>query len=500
MEPILSMLNISKSFPGVKALSHVDFTVRQGEVHCLIGANGAGKSTLMKILTGVYDKDEGDIYFEGSKVEIGNPARSKELGIAIIYQELSLIDHLSVAENIFLGSYLKPAYGLLSWRKLRREAADILERFGISIPVDKRVGELSAGHKQIVELAKAIASHARLIIMDEPSTTLSQKEVETLFRVIGDLKRQGITVIYISHKLEELFAIGDRVTVMRDGRYIATKALTELDEEELVELIIGHKAVRHVHVKHERQFEELLRVEHLTTKHVHNVSFELGKGEIIGLYGLVGSGRTEVLRALYGADKLQRGTIHLHGRQRIIQSPGQAIRAGMGLVPENRKTEGAMLHLSVQENAVISSHHLFSRFSILKGHQVRQAVKERIQALNIKTPHQDTLMVNLSGGNQQKVIISRWLIRDSELLLFDEPTQGIDIGAKEEIYKIMRSLAAEGKGIIVVSSEINELLQVCDRILVMYSGRLVGEFDDPRNEKEEILHYAVKGGEELEAN
>jgi len=494
MQPILKMTKISKQFPGVKALSKVDFSVEAGEVHCLIGANGAGKSTLMKILTGVYQKDEGDIEFQGKAINMDGPAKSRDIGISIIYQELSLIEHLSVAENIFLGTYLKPRFGIMSWRKLREEVKRILDRLGIDIPPDRTVADLSSGHKQIVELAKALASDAKLIIMDEPSTTLSQKEVETLFQVIGDLKRQGITIIYISHKLEELFAVGDRVTVMRDGKYIATNRLSDITQDELVELITGNKASKQEAARGNAEFEELLRAEGLHTDAVSDIDLRLGKGEILGLYGLVGSGRTEVLKAIYGADPIKKGSIYIHGRKRSIRSPSKAIEAGMGLVPENRKTEGALLHLSVKENAIVTAHSRLSKFSVLQPERVKEVVAEHIAKLNIKTASQDTLMVNLSGGNQQKVIISRWLICDSEILLFDEPTQGIDVGAKEEIYRIMKSLATEGKGIIVVSSELNELIQVCNRILVMYSGRIVGEFADPSKQKDAILHYAVRGG------
>jgi ABC-type sugar transport system ATPase subunit len=496
MHKVLEMKKITKEFPGVKALDSVSFSVTAGEVHCLVGANGAGKSTLMKVLTGVYQKDEGEIFFEGKKVEISGPAHSKAIGISIIYQELSLIEHLSVTENIFLGNYLKPKFGVISWNKLHDEAKNILNGFGINISVQKKIADLSAGHKQIVELAKAVACNARLIIMDEPSTTLSENEVETLFRVINDLKEQGITIIYISHKLEELYKIGNRVTVMRDGIYVATKYLNEITQDDLVELIIGHKVEKKKGKLSENKFEEFLHVNSISNQKLRNISFTLGKGEILGLYGLVGSGRTEVLKALYGIDSFHEGSISIHGLKQKINKPSNAIKLGMGLVPENRKTEGALLHLSVMENSIISSLSKLSKYTILRKDKATEVVKEKIRALSIKTPSVDTIMGNLSGGNQQKVIISRWLIRESNILLFDEPTQGIDVGTKEEIYRIMRELAQQGKGIIVVSSEINELLDVCNRILVMYSGSIIGEFDDPQTQKEEILHYSVKGGEQ----
>ncbi|WP_400162732.1 sugar ABC transporter ATP-binding protein [Brevibacillus sp. TJ4] len=494
MDAILEMKQISKSFPGVKALQQVDFSVRQGEVHCLIGANGAGKSTLMKILAGVYAKDEGTILLDGQKIEAGSPADSRRLGVMTIYQELSLVEHLTVAENIFLGSYANPRYGVVSWKRLREEAQKVITRLGISIDVEQPVSALSMGHKQIVELAKALEGNAKIIVMDEPSTTLSEKEIHTLFATIDELKRQGITIIYISHKLEELFTVGDRVTVLRDGKWIATRDIGELDQETLTELITGHKVAKKERTLEQRQFTEVLRVDSIHTDKIGQVSFSLGKGEILGLYGLVGSGRTELLKALYGVDPIKNGTVYLDGQARKISKPSQAIALGMGLVPENRKTEGAVLGLSVEENAVMPSYDRFARWGVIQKRKVQEAVSRHVLAMRVKTPSLATSVGNLSGGNQQKVIISKWLVHESRIILFDEPTQGIDIGAKQEIYRIMRELAEQGTSMIVASSEINELLEICHRILVMYRGEVAGEFRDPQQQKEEILHYAVTGG------
>lgn len=491
------MQNISKSFPGVKALQNVDFSVNKGEVHCLIGANGAGKSTLMKILAGVYPKDEGEIYLQGEKIQISSPADSKRLGVITIHQELSLVEHLTVAENIYLGSYAQPRFGFVSWKRLRKQAQELINRLGIAINVDTPVSELSMGHKQIVELAKALESNAKVIIMDEPSTTLSENEIRTLFTIIEELIKQGITIIYISHKLEELFAIGDRVTVLRDGKWVATRELGELDQTSLTELIIGYKMEKQERSREQLHFPELLRAEALQTRQISNVSFSLGKGEILGLYGLVGAGRTELLKALYGVDPLSSGAIYLEGNQVKIDSPSKAIRLGMGLVPENRKTEGAILGLSVEENAVLPAYDRFASGGIISPGRIRSEIADKIRELNVKTPDATTLMGNLSGGNQQKVIISKWLIRQSQIILFDEPTQGVDIGAKQEIYKIIQRLVADGASVIVASSEINELQEICNRILVMFRGSIVGEFRDPLSQKEEILKSAVTGGTTL---
>ncbi|GIO04508.1 ribose import ATP-binding protein RbsA [Brevibacillus reuszeri] len=497
MSEILKMQNISKSFPGVKALQNVDFSVNKGEVHCLIGANGAGKSTLMKILAGVYPKDEGEIYLQGEKIQISSPADSKQLGVITIHQELSLVEHLTVAENIYLGSYAQPRFGFVSWKRLRKQAQELINRLGIAIDVDTPVSELSMGHKQIVELAKALESNAKVIIMDEPSTTLSENEIRTLFTIIEELIKQGITIIYISHKLEELFAIGDRVTVLRDGKWVATRELGELDQTSLTELIIGYKMEKQERSREQLHFPELLRAEALQTRQISNVSFSLGKGEILGLYGLVGAGRTELLKALYGVDPLSSGAIYLEGSQVKIDSPSKAIRVGMGLVPENRKTEGAILGLSVEENAVLPAYDRFASGGIISPGRIRSEIADKIRELNVKTPDATTLMGNLSGGNQQKVIISKWLIRQSQIILFDEPTQGVDIGAKQEIYKIIQRLVADGASVIVASSEINELQEICNRILVMFRGSIVGEFRDPLSQKEEILKSAVTGGTTL---
>lgn len=494
------MRGISKAFPGVRALQDVDFYVEKGEVHCLIGANGAGKSTLMKILAGVYHQDQGDIHLQDKVVRFTSPADSKQHGIITIFQELSLVEHLTVAENIFLGTYHRPTWGILSWKKMYHEAQQLIDDLGIDIQAKQLVSELSMGHKQIVEIVKALARQAQIIVMDEPSTTLSNNEIQTLFAIIDKLKKQGIAVVYISHKLEELFAVGDRVTVLRDGKKVMTSPLSELDQEQLAEWITGEKRKKQTFHQENKSFPPFFQVKGLRNEKIENISFFCGRGEVIGLYGLVGSGRTETLRAIFGADRLAAGEVIIDEQPRDIQSPHHAIRHGIALVPENRKTEGGVLDLSVQDNTILASLQKIATWGVIQPQRVNDAVNEQIEALRVRTPSTKTLLGHLSGGNQQKVMIAKWLLRQSQILLFDEPTQGVDIGAKQEIYEIIRRLSTEEKAIIVASSELNELLEICHRVLVYFRGRIVAEFSQPRQEKDQILHFALTGGRANESS
>ena len=492
---ILEMRGISKGFSGVQALKKVNLCVEAGEVHCLIGANGAGKSTLMKVLAGVYSMDEGEIIFDQKHVNITDPISSNRLGIAVIYQELSLLPNLSVAENIFIGKYPRKYRYLLDWAALTKKARTLIDSLGIKIDVMEPISKLSIGHRQIVELAKALASNAKLIVMDEPSATLSSEEFETLVRVIQELKNKGLSIIYISHRLEELFRVGDKVTVLRDGQYIATKDLKEIDKDHLVELIIGHPLSKQQKPKISvSKTEELVTLKDIHTHKLNSINLSLYKGEVLGLYGLVGSGRTEILRAIYGADPLINGELYINGGKVNFRSPADAMKMGIALVPESRKTQGLFLNMSVWENAVVPSLKKYTRFGFLKYPMMFKLVGENVDKLRVVTPSIRTIVKNLSGGNQQKVVIAKWLLQNSNIMLFDEPTQGIDIGAKEEVYKIIKSISDKGFGVIVASSELAELVQLCNRVVVMFNGHIAGEFQQEEFKTDTILHCAVTGG------
>ncbi len=491
--PLLEMRGITKSFPGVKALDNVDFTVNAGEVHCLIGANGAGKSTLMKILSGVYSADTGGIYFAGQKLEISNPRDGLEAGIAVIYQELSLAEELTVAENIFLGQYPMRMRGVVDWGEMRRRSQDLLDKLGIRINPDAQTCRLSMGHKQIVELCKAIVSNARVVVMDEPSATLSEEEFKALVKVIFDLKAHGVTIIYISHRLEELFLVGDSVTVLRDGKKAHCGSIKELDIKGLVRLMIGHD-VRNGEscALPPHSDKDVVRVRNLSNSLLSGVNFSVKEGEILGLYGLVGSGRSETLHSLFGSIGYE-GTIEFYEKEINPSSPVDSMRQGVGLIPEQRKTQGLVLGLPVWENASIAAAPDLSIRGMLFPKRFMALAQNFVKRLHIKTPNVHTEVRNLSGGNQQKVVIAKWLMKESKILLFDEPTQGIDIGAKEEVYDIIRGFAGkEETATIVASSELEELECMCHRILVLYDGQIVGTFTPPFLTKQ-ILHTALTG-------
>lgn len=495
MSKVIEMNNISKFFPGVKALENVSFDLRKGEVHCLIGANGAGKSTLMKILAGVYPSDIGEIKMNESTVEIENPFDSKKLGIATIYQELSLVDELSIAENIFLGSYNKKKNGFVNWKNLNKMATEVLGLLDENLKPSMTVDKLSMGKKQMVEIAKALATESKVLIMDEPSTALSDDEVKKLFKMINEIKSQGISIIYISHKLEELFKIGDRITILRNGRKIITEEINNINKNTLIEHIVGKHIQKTANKPNEIiERETYLKINKFKNQKLKNVSLELGKGEILGLYGLEGAGRTELLRAIYGADSLDKGDIVLNEKKYNIKKPDQAVKAGIGLVPEKRKTEGIIGELSLLENATLPSLNSYSKLSFLNYSKIKEDVKKNIKKLNIKAKDENVLIKNLSGGNQQKVIISKWLQHQSKIILFDEPTQGIDIGAKDEIYRLIKELREyNDTSVIIASSEIDELISISDRVLVMYEGEIIKEFNEPVNQKNNILNCAVTG-------
>jgi ribose transport system ATP-binding protein len=463
---LLEMKDIGKSFPGVKALQGVSLTVREGQVHALLGENGAGKSTLIKILSGAYTRDEGEIHFDGKPVDIRVPEDAQALGISTIYQEFNLAKDLTVAENIFLGQL--PTRGLrVDCETARRKAREILDRLGSTISPDAVVADLAVAEQQLVEIAKALNRKTRILIMDEPSAVLGEGDLEHLFQVVRSLQAQGIGIVYISHRMREIFELADEVTVLKDGRYVATKPVAAVTMDELVKLMIGRDLKDAYPPRLAAPGEVLLEVKNLRrAKLVHDVSFQVRAGEIVGFAGITGSGRTEVVRALFGADPHQ-GELTMGGQPYRATSPTEAIRHGIALVNEDRKAHGLFLKLDVTVNTTISALEGLCRGGIIQKAKESRLVQKMIQDLRIKTPDAKFLVLNMSGGNQQKVILARWLSIDTKVLIMDEPTRGIDVGSKAEIYAIMNELTKRGVGIIMISSELPEVLGMSDRILVM---------------------------------
>lgn len=500
---ILEMKAIDKLFPGVKALDNVDFSVKRGEVNCLIGANGAGKSTLMKILSGAYVEDKGIIIFDGKELRPHGTLERKKQGISVIYQELSLVNELDVGENVYINNYPRKKSGLIDWKEVYDRTQKIADQLNLKIDVRAKINTLNIGQRQLTEIMKALASNAKLIVMDEPSSTLSKSEFETLLRVIEDLKKRGMTIIYISHHLEELFIVGDRITVLRDGKFVVCKPANELNEDMLVEYMTGAK-LSQIHMEeveiNKLSEEVVLEMKNMSNHKVTDISFQLHKGEVLGFYGLVGSGRTEVLRSIFGVDPYKKGEILLRGKKVCFKSTKDAIRHKVGLVPESRKTQGLVLILPVWENMSMVALKKFIIKGLIDYKQIDETCQEYKKKLNIKTPSIKTITRNLSGGNQQKVVLAKWLAQDCDILLIDEPTQGIDVMAKEEIYKIVRMLSEQGKSIIVVSSELEELLRICDNISVMYDGKQIMTSAKANFNPDKILQVSVTGGTHDEKN
>ncbi|MGM0414780.1 MAG: sugar ABC transporter ATP-binding protein [Bacillota bacterium] len=491
---LLEMKNISKSFPGVQALSEVDFNIDKGEVHALVGENGAGKSTLMKVLTGIHpDYEEGRIIYKGEEVRFNSPAEAQKAGLAIIHQELELIPELTVAENVFLGR--EPGRGWINKKKLKADTKKIFEEMEIEIDINKKVKNLTIGKQQMVEIAKAISQDAEIIAMDEPTSSLSQQEVQILFDLIKDLKAEGIGVIYISHHLEEIFEICDRVTVLRDGNKIKEQLISETDRDDIVRQMVGRDVEERFPEFNIRIGDPIFEVKNLTVPGlVADVSFQVKKGEIFGLSGLMGAGRSEIARAIYGLYKKQTGEIYLEGRKLDINSPGDAIDNGIYYLTENRKDEGLLPELSVSDNMSLSVLEQLTFFKgVISRRQEKKLVKNFISKLDVRTPGPWQLMKNLSGGNQQKVIIGRVLSTDPKLIIMDEPTKGIDVGAKHEIYKLMEDLAADGVTIIFISSELPEILHLTSRVGVIYKGKLQGIIDGSEATQESIMNLATGG-------
>jgi len=492
-EVLLEMKGIGKSFPGVRALQDVSLTVREGQVHALLGENGAGKSTLIKILSGAYAKDEGEILFEGKPVHIRGPEDAQALGISTIYQEFNLARDLTVAENIFLGHL--PRKGIrVDWERARTRSREILDRLGASISVDATVGSLSVAEQQLVEISKSLNRKTRILIMDEPSAVLGEGDLERLFQVVRSLQSQGIGIIYISHRMKEIFELADEVTVLKDGRYVGTRRVADVKMDELIRLMIG-RDLKDVYPKRTPKLGEvLLEVKNLKrTRLVHDVSFQLRAGEIVGFSGITGSGRTEVMRAVFGADA-HSAEMKVDGRPYRARSPHEAIRRGIALVTEDRKAQGLFLKQNVTLNTTISGMKQITRGGVIQRARENALVEKMIKDLRIKTPSASFIVVNMSGGNQQKVILARWLSVGTRILIMDEPTRGIDVGSKAEIYQIMDELTKRGVGIIMISSELPEVLGMSDRIMVMSQGTIVAELSREAASEEAIMKHAVGAG------
>jgi ribose transport system ATP-binding protein len=496
MTSLISVEKLSKRFPGVRALHEVNFDLLPGEVHALMGENGAGKSTLMKILAGVYTRDSGDMRFDGKPVEFTSPGEAQALGIGIIHQELHLMNHLSVAQNIFIGREPRKLFGLLlDEDKLNAQARDILARMHVKLDPRTIVGTLTVASQQMVEIAKALSFDSRVLIMDEPTSALNDAEIAELFRIIRQLKERGVGIVYISHKMDELEQISDRVTVMRDGEYVATVNTKETKVETIIGMMVGRTLTDLTSfLGGSDQGEIALDVKHLNAGPlVRDVSFTLRKGEILGFAGLMGAGRTEVARAVFGADPIESGEIAVNGVKATIRKPSDAVKRGIGYLSEDRKRFGLATGMDVESNIVMSNLGKFlSGRMFLRRSKIRKTAAHFIKLLAIRTPSPTQPVRLLSGGNQQKIVIAKWLERDCDVLFFDEPTRGIDVGAKSEIYKLLRSLAQQGKAIVMISSELPEILRMSDRIVVMCEGRITGELSSDDATQERIMELATR--------
>lgn len=492
---ILKMKKIDKRFSGVHALKGVDFDLREGEVHSLMGENGAGKSTLMKILAGIHKADSGEIFVFNEKCSFNSVKESQEKGIAIIHQELNLIPDLTVAQNIFLGRESLVFNSFIDDKKMVDDSRKLLGYIGADIDPTENVFNLTLGKQQMVEIVKAISFDSKILVLDEPTTALTEPEVEELFRVMNELKAKGIGMIYISHRMDEIERISDRVTVLRDGKYIGTVNTTETTKEEIVKMMVGRT------VSGDKKEQStchsnspiVLEVKNLNSgDKIKNVSFKLHKGEILGFSGLMGAGRTEVARAICGADKLESGEIYINGKKTTIKTPRNAVENGLCYLSEDRKRYGLLLDKSVTENSVLASLDDYIKFGFINDKKAKEKAKNKNEMLKTKTPTMSQKLKNLSGGNQQKVVIARWLLKNSDIFIFDEPTRGIDIGAKSEMYDLIQKLANEGKSIIVISSELSEIQYVSDRVIVMCEGRITKELPIEEATQENIMKYAMK--------
>lgn len=498
---VLHAENICKSFPGVKALSDVSFDLRKGEVHVLLGENGAGKSTLMKIISGLYSIDCGELYVDGKKVNIRCTSDSQKLGISIIYQEFNLIPDLSVAQNIYLHREPRKKNGNIDKKAMREGARELLTFLKATASPDDKIRDLGVAQQQLVEVAKSLSQDARILIMDEPTATLSEKEISKLFETIRSLKSKGVSMIYISHRLQELKQIGDRVTVLRDGQTIGTRDLATTELDDLIRMMVGRDiSQQRVRIQNFSTDEVVLEAKHINCNNVlKDISINVKKGEIVAVAGLVGAGRTELMHAIFGIDKFQSGEVYIKGEKLIRNTPRNSIRNKLGLLPESRKENGLALILPIEQNITEAALEKISPTGVLDLRKERQVAEKSIKDINIVCPGPKQSVGNLSGGNQQKVVLGKWLFTESEILIFDEPTRGIDVGARQDIYQMMHKLTQQGDSILVVSSDLPEILTISDRIYVMREGRMVAELDCGNITQEEIIAYATGGKEDHEA-
>ncbi len=496
----LELKGICKSFPGVKALDHVQLSLRPGTVHALMGENGAGKSTLMKCLFGIYKMDEGEVYLDGEKIEINNPDEAMAHGIAMVHQELQPVPARSVAENLYLGRFPTKNFGpfkMIDHKKMYEETAYWLKEVKMDFDPKAQLGTLSIGQMQSVEIAKAVSQQARVVIFDEPTSSLSDNEVEALFRIMNDLRDKGVAMVYISHKMDEIKRIADDITIMRDGTYVGTWPAAEMSTDQIIAKMVGRELTNVYPLRGNEPGEVVMEVKNLCSIHeksFQDVSFTLRKGEILGFGGLVGAQRTELMEGLFGIRGVASGEVWIHGKKAKIKHPIDAMNAGIGLITEDRRGNGIFGCLSIKDNVGVSVYNKYLQAGVVLNHKkINQVVDDSIQKLRIKTPSMKEHISNLSGGNQQKVIVSRWLANDPDVLIMDEPTRGIDVGAKHEIYEIMNELAAQGKAIIMISSEMSELLGMSDRVYVMCNGKLTGEIDEAdKMTQADVMAYATQ--------
>jgi ribose transport system ATP-binding protein len=488
---VVSMTDIRKSFPGVQALKGVSLNVKAGEVHGLVGENGAGKSTLIKILMGAYSKDAGTISIEGKEVEIHSPLQAKSHGLVAVYQDVMLARHLSVGENFFLGKLPRSPLGLIDWKKIHQVTRETLEELDLSIDPRMLVRSLPPAQQEMVTIAKAFYQKSKLIVFDEPTALLTNEQVAELFGLIEKLKRKKVGVIYISHRLEEIFTTCDRVTILKDGECVGTFRVSETNQDTLITKMVGRNVGQMYSIQRPERREKVLEVRGLTREsHFRNVNFDLYRGEVLGFFGLVGAGRTEILRCIFGADRCESGEVRIRGRRTTIHSPRKGVRAGIGLLPENRKTEGLAMSLGVDINVNLASYDLISRAGFVNVRREASRARRFVSNLNIRTPSIRQKVRNLSGGNQQKVVIAKWVSRESDILIFDEPTVGVDVGAKVEIYKLIEMLLGKGNAIILVSSYLPEVMGLADRIIVVYEGTVTGTLMRSEFDEEKILRLA----------